>query len=513
MASEISSARRYPDRDTVNPARRYPPYVAEADTTGPQGATGPQGPAGTNGTDGAAGPQGIQGLTGATGAQGVQGLTGDTGATGPQGLQGDTGLTGSTGPQGIQGIQGIQGVQGNTGAAGPSNVITESSGPTIMTVGAVGDTEALARVGTSVIGMRAVVGPLSATDGAIPLFDTTSGRLLKNSLLLVSLGVVSGLTGITPGTDFFLNQNGVSPFSSISAGALASTIVLKAGNTGFRVASPTHRVEISGDLYASGAMTAAGVSFTHSYTLGNLAAVNITPSRTGTATGYFAGLAFEPQLNTDGAVTVSDVWGITGNARMMGASNVSRAMGFRGTIQHTSSGTTSIASAFKCDGITKSAGTITNAYGFHCVALTAGSTLNYAVYTEGATPSLFTGSIGIGNAPTARFQLPAGAAGASLAPMKMTSGTLQTTPEVGAQEFLTDDYFCTITTGAARKAYVLDDGARLTSGKIPRASTNGRLIDGPTPLAGTKVYYVSDGIGLPVDRKLTFVDGILTSET
>lgn len=34
-----------------------------------------------------------------------------------------------------------------------------------------------------------------------------------------------------------------------------------------------------------------------------------------------------------------------------------------------------------------------------------------------------------------------------------------------------------------------------------------------TPLAGTKVYYVSDTSGGVVNRKLTFQDGILVSET
>lgn len=34
-----------------------------------------------------------------------------------------------------------------------------------------------------------------------------------------------------------------------------------------------------------------------------------------------------------------------------------------------------------------------------------------------------------------------------------------------------------------------------------------------TGLAGTKVYYVSDTNGGAVNRKLTFVNGILTSET
>lgn len=53
----------------------------------------------------------------------------------------------------------------------------------------------------------------------------------------------------------------------------------------------------------------------------------------------------------------------------------------------------------------------------------------------------------------------------------------------------------------------------LTSGKYPKISTGGLIIDGPTPLAGTKVYYVSDSSGGAVTRKLTFTDGILTAET
>jgi len=37
--------------------------------------------------------------------------------------------------------------------------------------------------------------------------------------------------------------------------------------------------------------------------------------------------------------------------------------------------------------------------------------------------------------------------------------------------------------------------------------------NGSTPLAGTKTYYVADNSGGAVTRKLTFTDGILTSET
>jgi hypothetical protein len=101
----------------------------------------------------------------------------------------------------------------------------------------------------------------------------------------------------------------------------------------------------------------------------------------------------------------------------------------------------------------------------------------------------------------------------TIAPLKFTSGVSLASPVAGAIEFTTDDYFATITTGTARKGFVLDDGARLTSGKIPIASTNGRLIDGQTPLVGTKIYYVSDTNGGATTRKLTFTNGILTSET
>ena len=124
------------------------------------------------------------------------------------------------------------------------------------------------------------------------------------------------------------------------------------------------------------------------------------------------------------------------------------------------------------------------------------------------------GNAGFGlTSPTAVIHLKAGTATASTAPLKFTSGTSLTTAEAGALEFTTDDYYATITTGAARKAFVLDDGARLTSGKIPIASTNGRLIDGQTPLAGAKVYYVADSSGGAVTRKITITAGILTAET
>jgi len=106
--------------------------------------------------------------------------------------------------------------------------------------------------------------------------------------------------------------------------------------------------------------------------------------------------------------------------------------------------------------------------------------LNAGVETQVFTiDALLNGRIGIGStitSPTARLHLPAGAAGAQSAPLKFTSGSLNTTAEAGAVEFLTDKAYLTITTGAARKEFALADAA-LTSGRVPYVTTNGRLAD------------------------------------
>lgn len=101
-------------------------------------------------------------------------------------------------------------------------------------------------------------------------------------------------------------------------------------------------------------------------------------------------------------------------------------------------------------------------------------------------------AIGANTSPTAALHIKAGTASASTAPLKFTSGTVLTTAEAGALEFNTDDFFATITTGAARKAFILDDGARLTSGKIPIATTNGRLINLTASAAYTPTNVTTD---------------------
>jgi hypothetical protein len=72
--------------------------------------------------------------------------------------------------------------------------------------------------------------------------------------------------------------------------------------------------------------------------------------------------------------------------------------------------------------------------------------------------------------------LAAGTTSTGTCPLVMTSGSLMTTPLAGGIEFLTDKFYGTIVTGIARKEFTLNDIA-LTSGRVPFATTNGRLTD------------------------------------
>src|SRR3989344_2150059 len=102
----------------------------------------------------------------------------------------------------------------------------------------------------------------------------------------------------------------------------------------------------------------------------------------------------------------------------------------------------------------------------------AGSNLNIVLSTTGDlvvnTDDLYvdtsTGNVGIGiTPPSAVLHLKAGTATASTAPLKFASGSLQTTAEAGAVEFLTDAYYGTITTGAARKTFAFLESPAFTT--------------------------------------------------
>lgn len=85
--------------------------------------------------------------------------------------------------------------------------------------------------------------------------------------------------------------------------------------------------------------------------------------------------------------------------------------------------------------------------------------------------------LGVGtSSPTAKLHLAVGSATANTAPLKFTSGTLLTTAEAGAIEFLTDKFYGTITTGAARKEFIQGDNAITEGVNIVFGTTTGTKI-------------------------------------
>lgn len=59
----------------------------------------------------------------------------------------------------------------------------------------------------------------------------------------------------------------------------------------------------------------------------------------------------------------------------------------------------------------------------------------------------------------------------------------------------------------------IDNAYSLGAPSAKWADVETTKINNATPLAGTKVYYVSDTSGGATTRKLTFINGILVSET
>lgn len=134
-----------------------PAEVAQYIAKGPKGDTGERGEQGLQGIQGI---QGLQGIQGERGLQGIQGEKGDKGEKGDTGLTGSTGLTGPQGERGPQGIQGEKGDKGETGSTGA----TGAQGPQGPTGPGTGD----------------VNGPSGATDGHAAVFDSTTGKLIKD---------------------------------------------------------------------------------------------------------------------------------------------------------------------------------------------------------------------------------------------------------------------------------------------------------------------------------------------
>lgn len=130
-------------------------------------------------------------------------------------------------------------------------------------------------------------------------------------------------------------------------------------------------------------------------------------------------------------------------------------------------------------------GTLTNATratSLYVEGAPSGATTNRALWIE-AGDSEIDGKLGLGQMPTAVLHIKAGTATATTAPLKFTSGTVLTSAEAGAVEFLTDGYYATTTTGPTRRQILLNSSATAyTTGSIPFAVSGGYLSENNSKL-------------------------------
>jgi len=122
-----------------------------------------------------------------------------------------------------------------------AGTLRETSGPTDLVIGTVTDGEFLKRSGATLISATPgdVTGPASSTDNAVARFDSTTGKLIQNSALIVDdSGNVSGLGTLATGTQTVTGDVNV---SGLVDGVDVSAIVFAAPTAQRVFMSPLNR--------------------------------------------------------------------------------------------------------------------------------------------------------------------------------------------------------------------------------------------------------------------------------
>lgn len=127
----------------------------------------------------------------------------------------------------------------------------------------------------------------------------------------------------------------------------------------------------------------------------------------------------------------------------------------------------------------------------------------------------FAGNVGIGqSSPTAVLHLKAGTTVANTAPLKFTTGSLLTTPEAGAIEFLTDAYYATITTGAARRTFAFLESPTFTgTPTLPTGTIGTTQTAGDSTTAVATTAFVTTADNLKANLASPTFTGTLTAPT
>ena len=213
--------------------------------------------------------------------------------------------------------------------------------------------------------------------------------------------------------------------------------------------TPSGSTTLTGTLNVLGPITTTGnLNVTGASAFSNITGNNVTFNNINVNSSLTSSNIFDPTGYTD------IIMGSGGGSLRYFASNI---------LSWTSSGITA-------PNITGNTAFSNNATISGSVGVVGNTTLN----TVSASNSTVTGKMyvgGTGVTPSAYLHLAAGTAVAGTAPLKFTSGSLLTTPEAGAFEFL-GKYYGTDGSGPTRREFCQNNAA-LTLGQIPVTNTNG----------------------------------------
>lgn len=302
--------------------------------------------------------------------------------------------------------------------------------------------------------------------------------------------------------------------TSFSTGGSAALTTVQSNTVGWNGAAVTNGLwRLEPTLSDPGGVGVPGVPSTTAFRL-SMTASDLAESIIGLQVnqtisddpGYSGGAcgaqALDFNVNSAGSGGIGSLAGVSGITLHASTGACGSMFGLRGVVRgQTGAGTIALAKSVIADCLTNA--NITEFYSLYVgmPSVTGGAVVStgYGIFIEykatgitngwsivagsaaGGFPSMHAGNFFFGSVlttPTAKIHVAAGTTAASTAPIKLTTGTSMTTAEVGAIEYTTDDLFFTISTGTARKRFLFaDPTGGLTSGRVPFATTNGRLTD------------------------------------
>lgn len=386
----------------------------------------------------------------------------------------------------------------------------------------------------------------SGSSASGPLLINGSGTFNDLAVLRTNAGTAKWTFGIKSGTDFDITETGV---------ANNRFYIKVGGNVGIGTASPSTLLQVAGTVTAT-LFAGSGASLTTLSEASLSSAVAIARGGTGQTTASTGFNALSP-LTTAGDILyggasgagtrlapgtsvqllhggttpswsaislTADVSGVlpianggTNSATQnwvdltTAQASIAGAKTFTSPLTIDGSGTSSIPQTIKGSAsfndlvqYKNNSGTAKWTWGLtsgNDLDLTEAGVANHRIYVAAG------GNIGFRNitAPGAALHLPAGSTAATSGPLKFTSGPLMTTAEIGVIEFLTDTFYGTITTGAARNTFAMLEKAQTWSAA---QTINANLILGT---AGNKLN-ITTGSNASVGTG-TLVGGTVTIST